>query len=1070
MAEKIFIPASPTPVRSRHALPSYGLVLLFALLPPIARADVTVSNSTVTVSTPSVRASFQGMNIQSLTNLLTNEQNISQPGPGWMDISMQQPTNEPLQSKGWQLQNDPSTGAQQGVLTANDSVRTANVTMGTDPDTGEIVLRFQANSNTPGLRSIFFGMQGFDPKAGRFLIPAHAGVYFDRNTNPSTLEMEYPTHWEAQFVIYETAQGGILIYAKDPRPYFKRIQASRVYGTLDLGLEVFALGPWSTATDTPPVEWRIRAFQGSWQTAVDAYRSWSKTVWAQRDPDSRRDWVKQVKTVITIIDPVVDYVDQLAKMLDPTKTLLYLANWRNDSFDVNYPDYTPGPNTAPFIQRAHQLGFHVMLHTNALGVATYNSAYASVSQYQLRDPDSGNLIYWPQGLWPAGSPPPFFIQSFAFISPCSSQYRAMFIQALQPAIDALQPDAVHLDAGGVMLDDGNGLIEGMTSIEGMIQLHKDVAAAFPQLAFSYESMTEVLASFEDYAQRWNADYPAHPISTYLMGDHVTFYGFLDQPPVDQPGFIDYIKRYEDQGIMPTIPVNSLGDLTNPAPITSDVLNMMNLWQQFGFQPDWQGDWTGLGFRYISADGSTSATLSDTGRSVTLTAAGQTVYQRVYDTSTAQTPPFVSNWEAFDGTALYGLDPTAQYWVSNDFSPSSSIHLGNLPSNVSLGAGTLATPQYGYFELNAIQPSAFDFISGFSSAKAGTDYLKKDYPIGDGDLVEITRTSVAGRVESPVILMQPPTRLLGAAVFLDYSIQVPTGASVQVTFSAGISDFETGSDGATFVVRINGADAWSQNIHPGQLVPGTVDLTPWVGQTIHLRFIVHPGPHLNPIGDLGCWANLAMNVQFDNQPVPFDVVVPASSSPAISGSGQFTASAAGTDNPGQTPLPAKFAVFANPPQSITKGQSLLDLPFDVWKTNYGGMPFSFKVGASGSVQPVISGGQTENKALATFPPQNGLTLVTWAVQLPPDASTLNFKYALADPLPPLPSTVTYSQTAFSVEVNGTSVWSNTIQLNGWNVQSVDVSPWAGQNVIIQIAVDALGQGTFNWSDWAGLTVN
>lgn len=59
-------------------------------------------------------------------------------------------------------------------------------------------------------------------------------------------------------------------------------------------------------------------------------------------------------------------------------------------------------------------------------------------------------------------------------------------------------------------------------------------------------------------------------------------------------------------------------------------------------------------------------------------------------------------------------------------------------------------------------------------------------------------------------------------------------------------------------------------------------------------------------------------------------------------------------------------------------------------------------------------------------ENGLTLVTWGVQLPPDASTLDFKYALADPLPPRAATVSQSQTGFSVEVNGETVWSRIIQ--------------------------------------------
>ena len=80
----------------------------------------------------------------------------------------------------------------------------------------------------------------------------------------------------------------------------------------------------------------------------------------------------------------------------------------------------------------------------------------------------------------------------------------------------------------------------------------------------------------DHAQRWNSDFPSHPVSTYLMGDAVNWYGFLDQPNPDEPRFLKFITRYERQGIMPSLQVNTSADLDSNRPITQMVLRMMRL--------------------------------------------------------------------------------------------------------------------------------------------------------------------------------------------------------------------------------------------------------------------------------------------------------------------------------------------------------------------------------------------------------------------------------------------------------------------------------------------------------------
>src|ERR1700722_14143086 len=803
-------------------------------------AAVTVQNGALNVSTPDLSMSFQGAAVQTLTNLLTSEKYITQAGPGWFDMDLQTSSGESLAQGSWQLGMDPATSLPDATLIAQDAVRKVTVVVGTDPASNEIFVRLQGTSNAAGVRSLLFGIQGFDPALGKFLIPAHAGVTFDQNTSPPALSRAYPTHWEAGFAIYDTAQGCVLVYARDPSLNFKGLQAMRQYGTLDMGLQTYAVAPWSDATSVPQVEWRLKTFSGSWRQAVDYYKTWIQTVLPARSMGPNMDWVRSIGAVVTIETPDTSYLSALAGKLIPSKTLLYLVNWRNDSFDVNYPDYTPGPTTQAFVEAAHKLGFRIMLHTNAIGVATYNPAYAKVSKYQLRDSDTKDLVYWPWGLWPAGPPPPSIIESFAFISPCSSAYRSLFIAALQPMMAQLKPDALHLDAGGVMLDDGNGLIEGMTSIEGMQKLHEDVIAAFPDVALSYESMTEVVYPFHSFAQRWNADYPAHPVSTYMMGDHITFYGFLDQPPPDQPGFIAYIDKYEGQGIMPTVAISSLSDINNPPPVAAGFLQIMRAWQDYAFQPDWTGDWTGLDFRFTSADGAHTAKIEDNGTSVQMNIDGRSIYQRAENVQSLATSSFVPSWSAYDGSSLYGLDPTQQYWLQAGLArPSKSVHLASVPDNASMGLGGLSTYKHGYFELNRIPPPPYDFVQQFSGAKIGSDLMRQDAPLVAGAQALISRTVINGQLQDPVLMMIPPYEAPGAAVFVEYQVPIPSTGQTTLTFGAGISDSATSSTGAIFLIRINGQDSWSQQIQLHQLVNGTLDLTSYAGQTIQLRFIVGP---------------------------------------------------------------------------------------------------------------------------------------------------------------------------------------------------------------------------------------
>jgi len=84
-------------------------------------------------------------------------------------------------------------------------------------------------------------------------------------------------------------------------------------------------------------------------------------------------------------------------------------------------------------------------------------------------------------------------------------------------------------------NDGNGLIDGRNYIQGSILLHQELSDAFPWLVLGGESVNELFAPHERFAQRWHWDpLPPHPISTFLLGDRTLLYGYLGQPGPEDP--------------------------------------------------------------------------------------------------------------------------------------------------------------------------------------------------------------------------------------------------------------------------------------------------------------------------------------------------------------------------------------------------------------------------------------------------------------------------------------------------------------------------------------------------------
>jgi hypothetical protein len=1035
--------------------------ILTLALAPWLFADVRIADQgrTLRVTSATSAAVFKDAALISLKNLETNEEFVRQPGSVWFEVNMKEPPGEDLkvQSGGWRTGGDPQ-GRESAQIEYRDETRVALMVVGLDAD-GEIFLRFQSRSAVPGLRSMFWGIMGVDLTPGRLVIPAQAGTYYDLHSVPSLLGLDYPVHWEAQMVAFEHDKAGFFFYCRDGVPHYKRLLGSRETGTLDFGFEMFAVAPWNASTTTPELEWRLDTFRGDWRTPADRYRKWADTAFRRETADGGRAWVREIRAVITVqnLTPVI--VDLLAQRLIPQKTLVYLTDWRKDPYDVNYPDYRWKEQAREFITKARAAGFRIMLHTNTLGVSPNNPDFNTVRDLQMKGADELELLGWEFDL-PEGHP-----RRLAYISPSSSTYRRLYIERIRPMMEELRPDAIHMDAGAAIVNDGNGLIEGMNTAQGLMQFHREILAAFPGVTLAGESTNEILAPYNWFAQRWPSSSPPHPIGTYLYGDQVFFYGFLDQPQPDEPDYTEYLKRYEGQGVQPTPIINHPFDLSNERPGMARLFRMLRLWQENDLQPDWQSEWGADLFRHRNADGRVTAAVETQEHLVSLRIGEEYVYQRIRDANQMETTGFVPNWPAFDEQRIFGLDPARQYWLEADQRPANVPRITGLPEGLRVGANSMVTGNFGYFEIDRLEPPAYDFAAAFFRATKGTMYTGRDYNLINGSLVMLTRMRVGGELRTPVVFMHPPyRRVLGGATFVEYTATVPVAPRVMLNFEVGLADnAPVRTDGILAVLRVDGTELWRQTVDKGAWLPVQIDVSAYAGRTVKVRLITSPGARGDGLYDWAGWAGLAFSTAFTDQP-PITVALPEGAR-LEAFSGQATAALAGdgrnVDVSGLS-LPGKFLVFLKP-GPLLAGDSLFSAPYTVWRQGYNGLPTPGAYEGSGAVRSAASGGVTRDKAIYAHPPRNGRTHLIWHVTLPADAMELAFGAGLSD------GGEEYSGTEFRVVVNGETLYTKEAKTTGWDDQVVDLHRWRGQNVVIQLITDSLKSQILDAAYWTGLEI-
>jgi len=423
--------------------------------------------------------------------------------------------------------------------------KTVRMRIGIDATTGDLVI--QQHGVSKHIVGVMWGCGYLNTQQVNLILPANGGQIINDTTEFSNRGFIYPGRWwEAQLAILQSEHGGFFVRSTDTTYRFKEVRYKRSGEHFGISFRTDNFAPFREKKEITWITWRLNAYRGDWQVPALHYRNWMEN--AFQSPSQPPAWVKDIELVIYFTNMNMDTLSLLVSHVNPATTLLYITNWRTGGWAENFPDYTPRPEFGDLLEAAHAYGFPVMLHMSFHGCSTYHPRYPEFEKHQFRHPIRGHKLGW-EGLTDRGS--------FAYINPASNAFRNYIVAQLKKVYETYPIEAWHLDTDTIVVNDANGLIDGLTAAEGNVLLHQELAKAMPGVVFSGEQLHEVTSPHVNFAQRHNIpdDEQPHPISSFLFSSWTIPYGFhVPNPDLAPERYQPFQETYRVWDILPTLKV------------------------------------------------------------------------------------------------------------------------------------------------------------------------------------------------------------------------------------------------------------------------------------------------------------------------------------------------------------------------------------------------------------------------------------------------------------------------------------------------------------------------------------
>ena len=624
----------------------------------------------------------------------------------------------------------------------------------------------------------------------------------------------------------------------------------------------------------------------------------------------------------------------------------------------------------------------------------------------------------------------------------------------------------------------DAFLYGLNSGQGNILLHKELAAAMPGVVFGGESLHEVTFFRESFAQRWKnpplwdptrRSIP-HPISAFLFSPYTVPFGYLGLPNPDSglQLYQEYLESYEIWGVLPTLRVGSVEDLAPEQVRTHELLSIARTWQQWGFKPDFESDWTpNTLFQYVGEDGEIAA-LKKTETGATFVLPEESLgYERVFGVTQVKTQRNLPHWRAYNETTLLGLHPEKSYFLSDTQRDFSEVHINALPEDVSLTESRM-TANAALFRLERMDVShEIDLLSETHLVRTGIVHKGKELPRQRGASFHKTEVSIAGVRKSGIDAHPPYENIQGdnirrdTSTFGEWTLSLPdTSTPLYLDFNIGLREGSERSDGVTFIVSIQGTDIFRRLYNAQRWEDVRLDLTPYRNQRVTLRFSTTPGPVGNAGWDWATWG--APEITYE--PVAqlteigfFIPDVPIRSFPDTlenHGNGQYWL---------KTQLPALVLILFGTPQQTEMLGNLRDAHF-VAGLQLDSIFREGSVWGSGKRAELTATG-VHKQTLNAQPPPGGETVFQYLLTLPA-AEDVGFSFSMG--LPDISCSI--DGLFFKVLLNGQVRFEHfAFNEPGWIDRRIPLSEYAGETVLLELVTDSGGTPSCDWAHWADLFI-
>jgi hypothetical protein len=439
------------------------------------------------------------------------------------------------------------------LVTGGDSDRELFLRL--DPATGDLCVTPSVQSARRGILSARWNV-ATAPEAA-LVLPCVNGIFVETaRPFPRNDRFPWPFRWNAQLAIAERGGVSMMVHSHDTACKFKALNLAREEGRSTLGFESEQVGPVWDNRNAGGVEWRLNAYPGGWQVPAARYRDWLKATYPlEARRSARPGWVEEIDFTLQWAPSKPELLDALAPVHPPHRTLIHLADWRTSKYDVDYPDYFPSEQAKGFLAKANAMGFRVMPHFNFFACYNDHPLFRSLRDWQIRSVNRNEPQGW---YWP---PDTHDYTRMGYIHPGLALWRRTLIDAVRQACRTLEAPGAFIDQTLCTWNSDNGLVENMTTVEGMRQVQDEFLAIEPGAVLAGEGLNEISFQQECFAQAhihdgWGELRPehvpaAHPVCSFLWHGHTRLVGYYHLGPKDKDSDIG-LEVYRRMGAIPSL--------------------------------------------------------------------------------------------------------------------------------------------------------------------------------------------------------------------------------------------------------------------------------------------------------------------------------------------------------------------------------------------------------------------------------------------------------------------------------------------------------------------------------------